>query len=120
MKNDAGRVAGGKAGMAEAVVRTQHDLVGSPQSNAQCETAEVWASRNPLGLVVPYKTCARIERDLAKALVLAERYIVASINGDRMQKWNEDIDLVWVISTSNTTRHRGEPTNQGENHGNQP
>ncbi len=67
-----------------------NSLFGADDELIQQAHEVVWAMKH-----------ARIERDLAKALVLAERYIVASINGDRMQKWNEDIDLAWVISTSN-------------------
>lgn len=43
----------------------------------------------------------QLEKDLAHALMLAERYIVASINGERMQSFDEDESLGWVVRTLN-------------------
>ena len=39
-------------------------VVQTPRSDEACEDAEVWASRNPKGPVVPYRLAARMEREL--------------------------------------------------------
>lgn len=46
------------------VGRSKDAVVGTPRSDEACEDAEVWASRNPKGHVVPYRLAARMEREL--------------------------------------------------------
>jgi len=43
-------------------------VVGTPRSDEACADAEVWASRNPKGRVVPYRLAARMERELTDAI----------------------------------------------------
>ena len=71
MNQDKDEIAREKPSEAQAVDRIQKPIVGTPRSAEACADAEVWASRNPKGRVVPYRLAARMERELAEAI--AER-----------------------------------------------
>ena len=79
--------------------------VYAAQAEADRRTREV-----ELTYGVQMKLNARIadlERNLKKALELAERWIVASINGDRMQSFDENESLAWVVHTLNPNFQAG-------------
>ena len=72
-------------------------VVGTPRSDEACEDAEVWASRNPKGPVVPYRLAARMERELHHALcsirqLLNDGVQVQNLNNGEVDVFRADVD----------------------------
>lgn len=87
-------------------------VVGTPRSDEACEDAEVWASRNPKGRVVPYRLAARLEREIADAIAerdsetrwadkyAAESYrleMVCQSAHDRLLRGDSDKELLAIL-----------------------
>ena len=87
-------------------------IVGTPRSDEACEDAEVWASRNPKGRVVPYRLAARLEREIADAIAerdsetrwadkyAAESYrieMVCQSAHDRLLRGDSDKELLAIL-----------------------
>lgn len=83
MKNDAGRVAGGKAGMAEAVVRTQHDIV-RPDSMNKWEKSDCRCRPGAKNskCTICHKPFAMDMGGWAKTTIMVREHSVSSFRGD--------------------------------------